>query len=49
MGLRAVVCSWNICLLYSPVKLWSGEERRGIRREEIEEEKEESVKDVEKT
>ena len=24
VGLRAVVCSWNICLCFSWVKLWSG-------------------------
>lgn len=29
VGLRAVVCSWNICLCFSWVKLWSGVGRRG--------------------
>lgn len=49
-GLRAVVCSWNICLCFSWVKLWSGAGSRGggnrgeeLNWEETEEEKEDSV------
>ena len=46
VGPRAVVCSWNICLCFSWVKLWSGAGRRrgqATEGEEMEEELEESV------